>query len=258
MGIDRILSLRENNKSLYDKLFKNFLNNETLYMATNNMREMSNPVVIPIVNTEEVAIQIFETKEMIEEYRKTNMIEITEVSLNEVLLVLDKLFFKGVTGVLYYSNNNDYMTSYLHIEDLIKENHLVNKENIGLIKILNKVLLQKQYFNYLYHKTLTADEILYCIVHFNTHVEGTKKYVNIFETEELAEEYCMKKGTYGVNKDDFPITTIVNSVLYHAISKLKDKVDFIVLHSKDKKYKVKVEDFIYLITNVGFEQLNLD
>lgn len=258
MGIDKILSIKENSKTIYNQLIECFLSKETLYMATNRSFDVSNPVVVPIMSTDIVAIQLFETKELIEEYQKANLIEVTEVRLNDVMLLLDKLYFKGITGVLYFNNNENYITSYLHIEDLLKDTHLVNKENKKLVKLLNKVLLQKKYFNYLHHPTLTADEILYCIIRFNINVEGTKKYINIFETEELAEEYCTKKGIYGDEKENYPITTIVNSVLYHAITKLEGKVDFIVIYSENKKYKIKLEDFVYLIVNVGFEQLNLD
>lgn len=257
MDINKILSLKTHNKTLYNKFINDVLSKKTLYIATNEMNNISNPVVIPVTNTDIVCVQLFESFEIANEYKTLNPIDFTEIKLNDLLLLLDKLFFKGVTGVLYFSNE-DVVTSYLHIEDILKDNHLINKENKELVKILNNVLLNKKYFNYLHHKTLTADEILYCIVRFNTHVEGSKKYVNIFETELLAEEYCTKKGIYGDDKDKYPITTIVNSVLYHCITKLKGKADFIVLYTENKKYKINIDDFIYLIINVGFEQLSLD
>ena len=257
MNINKILSLKSHNKTLYNKLINNILSKETIYIATNEMNSISNPVVVPVTDTDVISIMLFESFELVNEYRTTNPIDFTEVKLNDLLLLLDKLFFKGVTGILYFSKE-EVVTSYLYIEDILKDNQLINKENKELVRILNNVLLNKKYLNYLHHKTLTADEILYCIVRFNIHVEGSKKYVNIFENELLAEEYCTKKGIYGDDKDKYPITTIVNSVLYHCITKLKGKADFVVLHTENKKYKINIDDFVYLIINVGFEKLSLD
>lgn len=255
-NIDKILNTK-NNKNLYNRLIEGLLKKETLYIATNEYNNISNPVIIPILDTKLVAIQIFSSFEIANEYKTLNPIEFSEIKINDLLLILDKLFFKGVTGALYFSDN-EVVTSYLNIEDLLKENKLATKENKEVIRVLNNVLLNKKYFNYLHHKTLTIDEILYYIVRFNIHNEGTKKYVNIFENENLAEEYCTRNGIYGNDKDAYPITTISNSVLYHCITKLKNKADFIVIHTQNKKYRINIDDFIYLIINVGFEQLNLD
>lgn len=255
-NIKSILNLKGNKKT-YSNLIKDLMSKESLFIATNEFNNISNPIIVPILDTDLVAIQLFSSFEMANEYKTLNPIEFSEIKLNDLLLLLDKLFFKGVTGVLYFSDN-EVVTSYLHIEDLVKNNHLVTKEYKEVVRILNNVLLNKKYFNYLHHQTLTVDEILYYIVRFNIHNEGTKKYVNIFETEQLAEQYCTKKGIYGEDKDEYPITTISNSVLYHCITKLKGKADFIVMYSENKKYKINIDDFIYLIINVGFEQLNLD
>lgn len=256
--IKEVLYLKEYNKKIYDSLISNFKEKEVLYIATNQKDNINNPVIIPVLDTDIIAIEVFESLELATKYQETNLVEFMEIKLNDLLIIIDKLYFKGVTGILFFSSNKNYTTSYLYIEDLISDNDFIKKENKQLIVLLNKVLLGKNYLNYLHHQSLTADEILYCIVRFTIQSEGNKKYINIFEDESLAEKYCDKKLIYGKDKDNYPITTIPNSVLYHSMTKLCNKIDFIVLHTRNKKYKVDIDEFISLIIKIGFEQLTLD
>ena len=254
-NILEFINIKYKNNNLYNRLIKDILNNNKVYLST--MGNYNQPTIIPIKGSELIAIQVFETLDLAKEYKKYNKIDFVEISVNNLLLMLNELFFKGVTGVLYF-NNSENKTTYLLIEDIIKDNPLINKDTKNIISILNDVLINKNHFNYLYHFTLSADEILYCIVRFNVNAEGSKKYINLFTDECVAETYCYKKGIYGEDKDKYPITTIVNDVLYHSLVKVKDKIDFVIVHTKEKKYRVDIDVFIQLIINVGFNTLLLD
>lgn len=136
--INKILSFKIYNKKIYNKLIETILCKESFYISTNEMNVLLNPLIVPIENSEEISIQLFETFELANEYRTNNPIYFSKIERNELLLLLDKLFFKGVTGVLYFSET-EVVTSYLHIEDLLKDNHLVNKETKEIVKVLNEL-----------------------------------------------------------------------------------------------------------------------
>lgn len=261
--MNSLLSIKEKNNKLYIDNIKKILSKDYLYISTNNYEDMFNPIIIPIVDTDEVVIQVFESLDLAKEYQNNNPIKFTKISINEFYLLIDKLFFKGITGVLVMSKCKECMTMYYSIIDFLNiygdgENKLINTENMTLVRELRKVLIQNKFLNYIYHKTLTTDEILYCIVKYNIEDEDFKKCINLFTSEEIAEKYCKKNNIKDIRTNDYPITTVINNVLYHSIVKLKGCVDFINIYCDDKKYKINIDDFIYLIINVGFEQLNLD
>lgn len=251
-----LFDFKYKNKKQYFKALNDLLDKEEFFISVNEEHNISNPIIIPIQNTAYISVQVFETESVALEYQSTNPIKVTKITKNELLILLDNLYFKGLNSILFYLSDKSCLFAY--IEDVLISNPLVSKTHTELIKVLNKILIEKKRFNYIYHKTLTIDEILYGIVRYNILKEGSQDYIHLFETEELAETYLKSKG---INFDDdkhYPITTILNPVLYHSLANSKKNIDFIIVHTVGGKVKVSKSDFINMIVRVGFEQLNLD
>lgn len=282
------------NKIEYERFVDNFVNSKLFYILVNEDKNIVdlNPMIIPVKDTEWTSICLFESKEIAEQYIEANNLigyANTEVLSKDLLLMtLEKLFYKGITGILYMGNFiNNITTIYIPI---LLIGHVLNIElftlnNANIIKILNGALLNNVYLHYIYHQSLTVDEVVYGIVRFKEE-KSTNKTINLFANRDLAEEYCKKNKLFyskvksilnhankknnkeilkeiGADKlkEMFPITSIKNDLLFHAITILKKRnkinIDTIKIHGLKDVYKISLDDFIDLIIKVGFPQLDL-
>ena len=254
--LNELFNFKYKNKKQYFKMLNDLLDKEEFIISTNEDNNFSNPIIIPIQDTAHISIQLFESEEIALKYQAVNPIKLSRIKKNELLILLDALYYKGLSSMLCYLNDESCLFTY--IEDVLRNNPLVSETNTRLIKVLNKLLIEKGRFNYVYHKTLTVDEIIYGIVRYNILKEGSKDYIHLFETEDLAEKYLMGKSIKITDDVTYPITTITNAVLYHSLANYKKNIDFIVIHTEKEKIKIDKSDFIKIIVRVGFEQLNLD
>lgn len=287
----------DKNKENYKRFIDKFLSSKNFYILVNEDTEIIglNPMIIPIKDTDWMTICLFETKEIAEQYIDNNGLEnyaSMEILNKDVfLMTVEQLFYKGVTGILYMGTYiNDIKTIYIPIF-LIGEminNKLFTSNNIKIIKVLNNVLLNKKYLHYVYHQTLTVDEIMYGIVRFKEE-KSKKKTINLFVDRNSAENYCEKNKIY-LNKlkmilnqaklkpkknnkeilseidsdklkDMYPTTTIKNDLLFHSISLLKKRklisINTIKIHDLNEVYNISLDDFISLIMRIGFPQIDL-
>lgn len=312
--------------NIYKEKINSLLKMNDIYVMSN----IDNGVfVVPVKETNWGIVQTFESYEIAELYISENQlngyVKIDCLSVNSLLLMLEKLFYKGVTGILFNCVIDEPRTIYIPMPLLFKdiEDTLVTANNQPIIRLLVKALYTNDYLNYLHHPTLNADEISIGIIRYVLRFDGKNNYIDMFENRITAEKYCYKKGieknaeynckkTIKNNKDNekvlseigdnvqlekYPITTIMNSVLFHSIKLLlekeyKEKEEIIQnielkkkenpnyelketdkkllalannkksnlkikIHSQDKIYEISMDDFMQLVINVGFEQLDL-
>lgn len=312
--------------SIYKHKIKSLLNLDEIFILNSLAKEA---LVIPIKETDWIVVQAFESidiaKTYVEENNLKDYVEIEKLSINNFLLILEKLFFKGITGVLFNCDINGYKTVYISLPLLFNdvEDTLVKAEYQPIINTLVNTLQSKHYLHYIHHPSLNADEISIGIVKYVIRFDGLNNYIDLFESRELAEEYCFDKKIEkslednikkivkdktdnkeilseikdDFNKEKYPITTVMNNILFYSIKvllekEISEKEDLIKdiekkknenpkyelskneakllnlalnkssnllvkIHREDKVYKIAMDDFLQLIINVGFEQLDL-
>lgn len=264
-----LYSFKNKNKAEYEQLLET-IKNKDVYMVVNSI-DINNPLIVPIEGTDDFAIVISTEKELDEMFKEDMKIDSIKISGDDLRKLLDKLFFKGVFNVIINFKHNGKPKSVLCNTPELSENKYVVKENKKIIKLLIKVLRTKEYFNYICHHTVTPSEIVFCIVRHYMLSEGTKKYINIFENESVLEKYLNSKKDIDLliypnmfdenNKrckpENYPISTISNDVLYHSMNILRNKIDFIVIHTTEGKIKVDLNTFVNLILAIGFNPIDL-
>lgn len=292
--------MKENNIGAYKNLILSLLKEKVLYIVTNNEDRLNvNPMIVPVKDTNWLTIQIFNNENIANQYLKDNELEgvafIQPIAVDSFLIVLERLFFKGLTGILFNGEFNSLeKTIYIPIYLLFlkEEDTLINPKYEEVIYLLNKSLLEKKFLYYIYHNTMTPDEVLYGIVRFTERFDGKEKFVDIFIDRNIAEKYCEKRKIFinkkyisdkSINKDIdadktntdvlneiesdadkeiYPVTSIMNNVLFNAINCLYNKkddrrIDYVKIHDYKKDYKVPLEDFLQIVVNVGFPQIDL-
>lgn len=276
--------------TIYENKIKELLNQEKVYILINRSKDV---LVTPIKNTEWVVVQVFESEEIANLYIQDNKLEgymeVDILSINSFLLLLEKLFYKGVTGILYNCKMDIARTIYIQTTSLFIdiEDTLVKNENQNVIKVLLNALYTKEFLNYIYNPMLNADEISIGIVKYAIRSDGKRKCIDLFENRDIAEKYCKRKGIEkrledslkklvkdkdnnetvlseigdDFKKEKYPVTTVMNEVLFHSLRMLLNKEEnddmYVRLHTKDTFYKIDIKTFIQLVINAGFKQLDL-
>lgn len=284
-------------KKTYEDFVEDFLKNKHYYILTNIDTDIVglNPMIVPIKGTDFLAVCLFESEEICDKYINDNNLyhyaESTILTKDILLMTLEKLFYKGLTGILYNGFFiNEIKTTYIPIYLIgnIINNRFLTLTNENIVKVLNKALLNKEYLYYIYHPTLNIDEIFYGIVRFKEE-QSKSKTINLFVNREVIESYCeknkiisnkvkmiinqakskIKKSNKEVldeinadkSKEIYPTTSIKNDVLFHAMNVLKNRknlnINTIKIHDLKEVYSISLDDFIDLIIKVGFPQLDL-
>ena len=278
-------SKRKELMDFFKKKVNELYNKEDVTILVNSPNDLlPSPVITPIGNTNWITVNVFENNKEANEFILNsgllNKIYPQVLSGNKFLFLLEKLFFKGVSGVLY-SFGEDSL--YIPTIELLKreKNSLLKETYLEIVRYLNTTLNKSEFLYYIYDDILTADEILYGIVKFKIENISNKKYIDIFTNRDLAEKFCMKNKIESKNnlclsftnekcnkdvlneigadttKENIPVTSIINNLLFHSLNINLKKVNLIRFHTNDKKYIIPIEDFLKLVVNIGFEQLDL-
>ncbi|EMH2710082.1 hypothetical protein SI855_002838 [Clostridioides difficile] len=258
------------NNNFYTESLDKILNLDKFYMLS-FIETKGSPVIIPITLTDYISIMLFEEETLANKYLLDNKIDkimfVSEIKLNSLLLLLNNLFYRGLSGIIFNTKiEKDYYSYYYSIFDIFNKtenfnNTLIKEDNINLIRSLNNVLFKNEYIYYIYHNTLSVQDILNCIIRYNIYNDSKGlKFIRIFLEEKEIEDYCKKNKIIDNSSNDYPITTIPKENLFNSLVVLinREKVDYVNVFSKGKMYTVGLNDFITLIINIGFKQVIYD
>lgn len=255
------------NNNFYTESLDKILNLDKFYMLS-FIKTKGSPVIIPIASTDYISIILFEEETLANKYLLDNKIDkimfFSEIKLNALLLLLNNLFYKGLSGIVFNTKiEKDYYSYYYSILDIFNKtenfnNDLIKDENINLIRKLNNILFRNGQIYYIYHPTLCAQDILNCVIRYNIFKDSNDlKFIRVFLEEKEIENYCKKNKIIDNSSKGFPITTIPKDHLCNSLVTLigREKVDYIKIFSEGKIYKISLNDFITLILNIGFKQI---
>lgn len=267
------------NKKIYEKKFCELKNLKKIYLLDFKNNLNNSTFLIPIKEIG-LVMPVFEEKKLAEQYLEINKeffkesLIIQETSYGVLEYLIENLFYKGLDGILYYTPNPIFYKTTRFIK-----NDLITEDTTEVINILNRILLAKENFYYMY-KNLSVDEVLLGVVKFLIRTDGKNKYVDLFLSREDAENYCKKKNiivdcynnstnktTSNTNvlrligddkeQEKYPVSSIMNDMLFHSINKEDEKIDQVKIHTNKKTYNIKTKEFLRLVMNVGFNVINL-
>lgn len=244
------------------------LNSNDMYIALNSdyNEDYLDPMIIPIMTTDFICFQIFESKDVLDEYIKENNLEgkllTRKINKDIFYMIIQDLFLRGVTGVLLNCKlDGAYKTMYYSICELVEYEknkyslkRLYTKKKENLIKLLNYMKLKNKQFFYIYREDLSAQEVCFYIVKFHIFHKNSNS-VKLFTTEEEANNYCKK---HNILKSDEPRnTTIHNDLLFGSLYHLGNKVEVVEIYDNENYYKIPLVEFLELVAGVGYQQIDL-